>query len=195
MVAVHHRYAQVRGRRLFYREAGPADAPAVVLLHGFPTSSFMLRGLVSALAGDYHVIAPDHLGFGLSDALFAPAGARAFADDVPSARQMIRPSFVPPPPIRALRDLTRYRVDLVNACTAEKNRVEKLLEDAQIKLSVVASSIFGVSGRAMLARSSPANATPPAWPNWPAAGCAPRSAASKRRSPVTSPTTTPSCCV
>ncbi|MFK4042923.1 IS110 family transposase [Nonomuraea wenchangensis] len=47
--------------------------------------------------------------------------------------------------------MTRYRVDLVNACTAEKNRVEKLLEDAQIKLSVVASSIFGVSGRAMLA--------------------------------------------
>ncbi|MFF4128280.1 IS110 family transposase [Microbispora rosea] len=66
-------------------------------------------------------------------------------------RQMIRPSFVPPPPIRALRDLTRYRTDLVNASTAEKNRVEKLLEDAQIKLSVVASSIFGVSGRAMLA--------------------------------------------
>jgi transposase len=66
-------------------------------------------------------------------------------------RQMIRPSFVPPPPIRALRDLTRYRVDLVNSCTAEKNRVEKLLEDAQIKLSVVASNIFGVSGRTMLA--------------------------------------------
>ncbi|MFI7613603.1 alpha/beta fold hydrolase [Nonomuraea terrae] len=68
MVAVHHRYAQVRGRRLFYREAGPADAPAVVLLHGYPTSSFMFRGLVPALADDYHVIAPDHLGFGLSDA-------------------------------------------------------------------------------------------------------------------------------
>jgi len=66
-------------------------------------------------------------------------------------RQMIRPSFVPPPPIRLLRDLTRYRADLVNVRTAEKNRVEKLLEDAQIKLSVVASDIFGVSGRAMLA--------------------------------------------
>jgi transposase len=66
-------------------------------------------------------------------------------------RQMIRPSFVPPAPIRLLRDLTRYRADLVNARTAEKNRVEKLLEDAQIKLSVVASDIFGVSGRAMLA--------------------------------------------
>jgi len=65
-------------------------------------------------------------------------------------RQMIRPSFVPPPPIRRLRDLTRYRVALVSDRTGEKNRVEKLLEDAQIKLSVVASDIFGVSGRDMM---------------------------------------------
>ena len=64
---------------------------------------------------------------------------------------MLRPSFVPPWPIRRLRDLTRYRTDLVCARTAEKNRVEKLLEDACIKVSVVASDIFGVSGRAMLA--------------------------------------------
>jgi transposase len=66
-------------------------------------------------------------------------------------RQMLRPSFVPPGDIRRLRDLTRYRIDLVNARTAEKNRVEKLLEDACLKLSVVASDIFGVSGRAMMA--------------------------------------------
>ncbi len=66
-------------------------------------------------------------------------------------RQMLRPSFVPPPPIRVLRDLTRYRWDQVASRTAEKQRVEKLLEDAQIKLSVVASNIFGVSGRDMLA--------------------------------------------
>ncbi len=66
-------------------------------------------------------------------------------------RQMLRPSFVPPPAIRQLRDVARYRIDLVAARTAEKQRVEKLLEDAQIKLSVVASDIFGVSGRAMLA--------------------------------------------
>ena len=66
-------------------------------------------------------------------------------------RQMLRPSFVPPRPIRRLRDLTRYRIDLVGTRTAEKNRVEKLLEDACIKLSVVASDIFGVSGRAMMA--------------------------------------------
>jgi transposase len=60
-------------------------------------------------------------------------------------RGMLRPL-----PIRRLRDLTRYRADLVAVRTAEKQRAEKLLEDAQIKLSVVASDIFGVSGRAML---------------------------------------------
>ncbi|WP_033343119.1 alpha/beta fold hydrolase [Catenuloplanes japonicus] len=64
----HHRYATVDGRRLFYREAGNPDRPTVVLLHGFPTSSHMFRGLIPLLAEDHHVIAPDHLGFGLSDA-------------------------------------------------------------------------------------------------------------------------------
>jgi len=66
-------------------------------------------------------------------------------------RQMIRRSFVPPPEIRRLRDVSRYRIDLIGVRTAEKQRVEKLLEDAQIKLSVVASDIFGVSGREMMA--------------------------------------------
>jgi len=65
-------------------------------------------------------------------------------------RQMIRASFVPPSPIRQLRDLTRYRVDLIGDRGREKNRVEKLLEDAGIKLSVIASDLFGVSGRAMM---------------------------------------------
>jgi transposase len=65
-------------------------------------------------------------------------------------RQMLRPSFVPPVPIRRLRDLTRYRIALVSDQGREKNRVEKLLEDAQIKLSVVASDIFGRSGRDMM---------------------------------------------
>src|SRR5436305_4484494 len=66
-------------------------------------------------------------------------------------RQMLRPSFVPPVPIRRLRDLTRYRIDLVATRTAEKQRVEKLLEDALVKLSAVVSDLFGVSGRAMMA--------------------------------------------
>ena len=64
---VRYRYATVDGRRLFYREAGRSDAPAIVLLHGFPTSSYMFRDLITRLADEYHVIAPDHLGFGYSD--------------------------------------------------------------------------------------------------------------------------------
>jgi pimeloyl-ACP methyl ester carboxylesterase len=68
MTQVHHRYATAGGQRLFYREAGPPGAPDVVLLHGFPASSFMFRELIPLLADRYHVIAPDHLGFGLSDA-------------------------------------------------------------------------------------------------------------------------------
>ncbi|KRE25236.1 alpha/beta hydrolase [Mycobacterium sp. Soil538] len=65
---VHHRYATVAGREIFYREAGDPDAPVVVLLHGFPTSSFMFRNLIPELADGYRVIAPDYLGFGYSDA-------------------------------------------------------------------------------------------------------------------------------
>ena len=66
MVDVHHRTVEVDGHRVFFREAGAADAPVVLLLHGFPTSSRMFRRLVPALADRYHVIAPDHLGFGHS---------------------------------------------------------------------------------------------------------------------------------
>jgi pimeloyl-ACP methyl ester carboxylesterase len=67
MIATHHRTCTVEGHTIFYREAGSADAPHVVLLHGFPTSSHMFRHLIPLLADRYHVIAPDHLGFGLSD--------------------------------------------------------------------------------------------------------------------------------
>jgi transposase len=65
-------------------------------------------------------------------------------------RGMLRPSFIPPRPQRQLRDLTRYRRTLTHERTREKQRAEKLLEDAQIKLSSVISDIFGASGRAML---------------------------------------------
>ncbi|MFB7222113.1 alpha/beta fold hydrolase [Streptomyces sp. NPDC056227] len=63
---VHHRTATVDGLEVFYREAGDPEEPAVVLLHGFPTSSHMFRHLIPALADRYHVIAPDHIGFGQS---------------------------------------------------------------------------------------------------------------------------------
>jgi transposase len=66
-------------------------------------------------------------------------------------RGMCSPSLVHPKPIRQLRDLTRYRRSLIRERTREKQRVEKLLEDAQIKLSSVISDVFGVSGREMLA--------------------------------------------
>jgi len=65
---IAYRNAKVDGLNIFYREAGRADAPAVVLLHGFPSSSHMYRNLIPALAEKYHVIAPDYPGFGYSDA-------------------------------------------------------------------------------------------------------------------------------
>jgi transposase len=64
---------------------------------------------------------------------------------------LVRPSFVPPRPIRELRNLTRYRKTVIEERTREAQRLEKLLEDAGIKLSCVASDILGVSGRAILA--------------------------------------------
>ncbi|NNH41978.1 alpha/beta hydrolase [Rhizobium laguerreae] len=65
---VTYHTVDVDGTKVFYREAGPADAPVVLLLHGFPTSSHMFRNLIPILADKYHVIAPDYPGFGQSDA-------------------------------------------------------------------------------------------------------------------------------
>ncbi|MBC8008883.1 MAG: alpha/beta hydrolase, partial [Burkholderiales bacterium] len=66
--AVAYRTAQIEGLDIFYREAGPIDAPTILLLHGFPTSSHMFRDLIPQLAERYHVIAPDYPGFGQSSA-------------------------------------------------------------------------------------------------------------------------------
>jgi pimeloyl-ACP methyl ester carboxylesterase len=63
---VHYRFAEVSKHDIFYREAGPANAPAVLLLHGFPTSSHMFRNLVPELAERHRVIAPDLPGFGFT---------------------------------------------------------------------------------------------------------------------------------
>lgn len=78
MAAVHHRTVEVDGLTVFYREAGPADAPVLLLLHGYPTSSHMFRHLIPALAGPYRVIAPDHIGFGRSSAPDADAFTYTF---------------------------------------------------------------------------------------------------------------------
>jgi pimeloyl-ACP methyl ester carboxylesterase len=64
----NYRYATVDGTRIFYREAGLKTAPAILLLHGFPTSSHMFRNLIPMLGDRYHVVAPDLPGFGFSDA-------------------------------------------------------------------------------------------------------------------------------
>jgi pimeloyl-ACP methyl ester carboxylesterase len=64
---ISYKYAVVDGNKIFYREAGPATAPTILLLHGFPTSSHMFRNLIPALADSYHVVAPDLPGFGFSD--------------------------------------------------------------------------------------------------------------------------------
>ena len=63
-----YQHAIVDGSRIFYREAGSKDAPAILLLHGFPSSSHMFRNLIPSLAERYHVVAPDLPGFGFSDA-------------------------------------------------------------------------------------------------------------------------------
>lgn len=62
-----HHYIEADGVKVFYRESGPADAPAILLLHGFPTSSFQYRELIPRLADRYHVIAPDLPGFGFTE--------------------------------------------------------------------------------------------------------------------------------
>lgn len=61
----HH--VEIQGIKMFYREAGPKDAPTIVLLHGFPTSSHMFRNLIPQLSDRFHVIAPDYPGYGNSD--------------------------------------------------------------------------------------------------------------------------------
>ena len=63
---VYHKTTKIDGLDIFYREAGSKDAPTVLLLHGFPTSSHMFRNLIPALADHYHVIAPDYPGYGNS---------------------------------------------------------------------------------------------------------------------------------
>jgi pimeloyl-ACP methyl ester carboxylesterase len=63
-----YRWAEVDGLRIFYREAGPKDAPTIVLLHGFPSSSREFDTLIPLLATRYHLIAPDYPGFGQSEA-------------------------------------------------------------------------------------------------------------------------------
>jgi pimeloyl-ACP methyl ester carboxylesterase len=67
MSAISYHAANIDGLKIFYREAGRRDAPTLLLLHGFPTSSHMFRDLIPLLADRFHVVAPDLPGFGQSD--------------------------------------------------------------------------------------------------------------------------------
>src|SRR3984893_17439263 len=64
----HYRTAEIDGLKIFYREAGNEKNPPLLLLHGFPASSFMFRELIDRLSGEFHLVAPDYPGFGYSDA-------------------------------------------------------------------------------------------------------------------------------
>ena len=64
---VVHNTIEIDGVKIFYREAGPTDAPTVFLLHGYPTSSHMYRHLMRDLADKYHTLAPDYPGYGRSE--------------------------------------------------------------------------------------------------------------------------------
>jgi transposase len=108
-------------------------------------------------AGVLH--AEDGMGVGLLNAyhLKAVPGRKTDVRDAGWIAQLmemglVRPSFVPPPAVRRLRNLTRYRLAVMHDRTRDGARIEKLLEDASIKLSAVASSITGASARAMLAQ-------------------------------------------
>lgn len=77
---IHYRTTEIDGVNIFYREAGRVGAPALLLLHGFPTSSHMFRNLIPMLADRFHVIAPDYPGFGQSDAPDRSKFAYTFAN-------------------------------------------------------------------------------------------------------------------
>jgi pimeloyl-ACP methyl ester carboxylesterase len=79
MTRITYRTANVDGIKVFYREAGPANAPTLLLLHGFPTSSHMFRNLIPLLADRFHIVAPDLPGFGRTDLPSREAFSYTFA--------------------------------------------------------------------------------------------------------------------
>jgi transposase len=91
------------------------------------------------------------------------------------AHGLLTASFVPPPPVRELRDLTRYRKALVNEKTAQVNRIHKVLQDSGTKPATYATDVTGSSGRAMMAARVAGQSDSTVWLIWPRHGCAPRS--------------------
>src|SRR6516162_11098415 len=96
--------ATINGVNIFYREAGDASKPTIVLLHGFPSSSHEFRELIPLLAGRFHVIAPDYPGMGYSDAP-APTVLRPTFDDVARVIDALIAQRAPVPLILYLHDI------------------------------------------------------------------------------------------
>ena len=102
--ATHYRTATVAGLRVFYREAGDPSKPTIVLLHGFPSSSYQFHDLIPRLADRFHVIAPDYPGMGFSEAP-APTVLRPTFDDVAKVIEAFIAAHTPGPLILYLHDI------------------------------------------------------------------------------------------
>ncbi|MGH7101210.1 MAG: alpha/beta fold hydrolase, partial [Acetobacteraceae bacterium] len=89
MTAITYRTADVDGFKIFYRQAGPPDAPKLLLLHGFPSASHMFRELIPLLADRFHIVAPDLPGFGNSDLPARIATFGGLADTIDRFTAMI----------------------------------------------------------------------------------------------------------
>ena len=101
---MYFKTADVAGLKVFYREAGDPSKPTIVLLHGFPSSSYQFHDLIPRLADRFHVIAPDYPGMGFSDAP-APTVLRPTFDDVGMAIDAFIAQRAPGPLILYLHDI------------------------------------------------------------------------------------------
>ena len=101
---MYFKAADIEGLRLFYREAGEPSKPTIVLLHGFPSSSYQFHDLIPLLADRFHVVAPDYPGMGFSEAP-APTVLRPTFDDVATVIEAFIAQSAPGPLILYLHDI------------------------------------------------------------------------------------------